>query len=237
MTDMRTSRRKPARRWPLVVGSLFALLIAGGLLTWFLWLPRFRPALGAGERYGIDVSSHQGSIAWGKVAADGMSFAYVKATEGADFVDPYFFRNWLGAAKAGMDRGAYHFFTLCSSGRDQAENFLRTVPDDPGALPPAVDLELAGNCSSRPDRTVIDRELAGFLESVETKMGQRVILYVGDDFEDRYHVRSRLDRPLWIRRILFRPKGPWAMWQVSGFAKVDGIAGQVDLDVMQGAPP
>jgi lysozyme len=209
------------------------LLIAGAVLAWFVWLPRFRPALGAGERYGIDVSSHQGSIDWGKVAADGMSFAYVKATEGADFVDPSFDRNWTGAAQAGMDRGAYHFFTLCSPGRGQAENFLRTVPDAPGALPPAVDLELAGNCSSRPDQAMIDRELANFLDLVETKTGQEVVLYVGDDFEDRYHVRSRLDRPLWVRRIFFRPKGPWAIWQVSSFAKVDGTAGRVDLDVMR----
>jgi lysozyme len=233
MTDMKGNRRRRARRWAFILGSVFALLIAGGLLTWFLWLPRFRPALGAGERYGIDVSSHQGTIDWGKVAADGISFAYVKATEGADYVDPSFDRNWTGAGQTGIDRGTYHFFTLCSSGRDQAENFLRTLPDDPGTLLPAVDLELAGNCSSRPDGTAIDRELASFLDLVEAKTGQKAILYVGDDFENQYHVRSRFNRPLWIRRILFRPKGPWAMWQVGGFTKVDGIDGRVDLDVMR----
>jgi lysozyme len=231
MTEVPGNRRRRARRWPFIVGAILLLLIAGLALAWFLWLPRFRPALGAGERYGVDVSNHQGSIDWGKVAADGMSFAYIKATEGADFVDPSFARNWTGAAQAGLDRGAYHFFTLCSAGRDQAENFLRTVPDDPGALPLAVDLELAGNCSSRPDQTVIDRELASFLDLVEANTNETVILYVGDDFENRYHARSRLDRPLWVRRILFRPERPWAVWQVSGFAKVAGIDGRVDLDV------
>jgi lysozyme len=236
VTEVPGNRTRPARRWPFILGAVFVLLIAAVLLAWFLWLPRFRPALGAGERYGIDVSSHQGTIDWRKVAADGMSFAYVKATEGADLVDPSFDRNWTGASQAGLDRGAYHFFTLCSSGLDQAENFLRTVPDDPHALPPAVDLELAGNCSTRPDQTVIDRELASFLDAVETKTGKEVTLYIGKDFENRYHVRSRLDRPLWVRRVLFRPNGPWAMWQVGGFAKVDGIDGRVDLDVAAVAP-
>src|SRR5437762_13610368 len=99
--------RRRVRRWPVVVGAALVLLIAGLLAAWFLWLPRFRPALGAGERYGIDVSSHEGSVDWGKVAADGMSFAYIKATEGADFVDPSFERNWTESAQAGKHPRAY----------------------------------------------------------------------------------------------------------------------------------
>lgn len=135
--------------------------------VWFVWLPAYRPNLREGERYGIDVSRHQGRIDWGRVARDDISFAYIKATEGATFVDSRFAENWSNAEAAGLVRGAYPFFTLCADGEAQARNFLRVVPDDPDALPPAVDLELAGNCPARPDPATVERELNAFLTLVE----------------------------------------------------------------------
>lgn len=133
--------------------------------------------------------------------------------------------------------GAYHFFTLCRPGEEQAENFLRTVPASGGALPPAIDLELAGNCSARPDRDV-RMEVTAFLDAVEAATGDRVVLYVGDDFEDRYRLRDELDRPVWHRRLLRRPGFErWWIWQFHDRADVDGIDGGADLNVMRGADP
>jgi len=209
-------------------------LIAVALYGWYGWLPNHRPALHAGERYGVDVSNHQGVIAWDRVAGDGMSFAYIKATEGGDFVDDRFQENWSGSAGAGLDRGAYHFFTLCRSGVDQAANFLAAVPETAGSLPPAVDLELAGNCADRPDQVWVEREIDAFLDRVEAATGRPVVMYVGDDFEDAYHLRHRGDRPVWYRRILRRPDtDDWWIWQVQGHAAIDGINGGADLDVMR----
>jgi lysozyme len=128
-------------------------------------------------------------------------------------------------------RGAYHFFTLCTAGNVQARNFLRTVPDD-AELPPAIDLELKGNCSARPAERAVQRELQTFLEMVEADSQRPVLLYVGDEFEQRYPVRTELDRPLWEPRFLRRPTvDGWVVWQVHGFAKVDGVDGRVDFDV------
>jgi lysozyme len=212
-------------------------LLAGATLTWCLWFPRYRPSLNPGESYGIDVSHHQGPIGWDRVADNGVSFAYIKATEGGDFTDRRFHENWRGAAGAGLARGAYHFFTLCRSGSEQAQHFLRTVPPSADALPPAVDLELAGNCPARPSAGTVRRELGEFLELVEARAGETAILYVGDDFEDRYPVRTALGRPLWQLRFLRRPDVEgWVVWQVMGFARVGGIDGRVDLDVMRGDP-
>lgn len=142
-----------------------------------------------------------------------------------------------GAAAAGLDRGAYHFFTFCRSGAEQAENFLRTVPADPTALPPAIDLELAGNCSARPDRAIVEREVRVFIDTVEAELAAPVVLYIGDDFEGHYHLREDLDRPVWHRRILLRPDVDWWIWQVSGWARIDGISGGADLNVMRGTEP
>ena len=66
---------------------------------------------------GIDVSNHNGSIKWDKVAADekGISFVYIKSTEGATYSDPRFHENAKGATAAGLHVGAYHYFRMTSS--------------------------------------------------------------------------------------------------------------------------
>ncbi|HEY3144304.1 MAG TPA: GH25 family lysozyme [Acidimicrobiales bacterium] len=217
-----------------MAGGVVGLIGVVAALLWFVWLPEYRPGLKRGERYGIDVSHHQGDIAWGRVAGDDIDFAYLKATEGGDLTDALFRANWDGAAAAGLDRGAYHFFTLCTPGEAQARHFLEVVPDDADALPPAVDLEIAGNCSDRPDNETVQSELRQFLDLIEAETRQQVTVYVGDDFERRYPVRETLDQPIWHRRILLRPDiEGWLIWQVTGSAHVEGISGDVDLDVMR----
>ena len=60
-----------------MVGAGVAVVALVAALVWFVGLPRYRPGLHDGERYGIDVSAHQGRISWSDVARDGISFAYV----------------------------------------------------------------------------------------------------------------------------------------------------------------
>ena len=210
---------------------LLAILALG---WWFWWVPNWRPSLDSGERYGVDVSAHQDEIDWESVAADGIEFAYIKATEGGDFVDDRFEENWEGAGQVDLDRGAYHFFTLCTPGRTQAENFLNVAPPDDAALAPAIDLELAGNCSARPEREAMFDELQVFVDRVERAWGREVVLYLGNDYEEQYGVTERLDRPLWLRRFLLEPSTEgWYIWQLHGYAHIDGIEGGADLDVMR----
>ena len=209
------------------------LVVAPAAAGWFAWLPRYRPSLHGAEKYGIDVSAHQRNIDWAKVARDHISFAYLKATEGSDFVDSAFTKNWADARAAGIERGAYHFFTLCTPGNAQARNFLRVVPMDEVALAPAVDLELKGNCHARPNTSTVHQQLADFLTALEAATGKPTVLYVGHDFDHRYHVRAAENRPLWLRRLLRRPSNPWTVWQIDGFAHVHGVHGGVDLDLMR----
>ena len=67
--------------------------------------------------HGTDVSKYQTSIAWSDAKAAGISFAFIKATEGGDRVDDNFAENWQRAKAAGVPRGAYHFFYFCRTGR------------------------------------------------------------------------------------------------------------------------
>ena len=78
---------------------------------------------------GIDVSHHQGVVDWERVASNrAIRFVYIKASEGGDFRDASFTENWNGARRGGLVAGAYHYFTFCRSGRDQAANFLAATP-------------------------------------------------------------------------------------------------------------
>lgn len=135
-----------------VLALTTAATAMAGLFFAYPWL---EPARLLHDVHGIDVSHHQGEIDWAAVAGDGVGFAFIKATEGGDFVDPRFAKNWTASAKAGVPRGAYHFFTQCRPGAVQAENFIRVVPKDPRALPPVVDAEHMGPCrTSRRSRTL-----------------------------------------------------------------------------------
>src|SRR5688572_22629007 len=87
------------------------------------------PIPAAYEIHGIDVSRYQQRISWESVKAMQvneikLSFAFIKATEGAGNVDPYFKRNWRKAKEAGIIRGAYHFFIASKDGTKQAQNFI-----------------------------------------------------------------------------------------------------------------
>jgi lysozyme len=209
------------------------LIIAAGA---YLWAPHWTPPRSSYPVQGIDVSGHQGTIAWGELRRQRIDFAYIKATEGGDFRDKRFISNWMGADRAGIRRGAYHFFTLCRRGAEQAANFLATVPSDPNALPSAVDLEFMGNCkkANRMTPAQLRQELWTFLRLVEARTHKPTILYLTDEFDRAYGVSSAIDRPLWLRRIIFEPRfgaRRWTLWQASNFRRLDGIKGRVDWNV------
>ena len=221
----------PVRCNLFVLGSLAAIAISSAAAA----RPSgWRPSERHYPYQGIDVSHHQGHIAWAKLPRQGVDFAYIKATEGADHVDRRFRLNWRAAGSAGIQRGAYHFFRLCGSGRAQAMHFVRTVPFDSAALPPAVDLEFPGNCRARPSRAKVHRELRNFLNIVEASYGKRAVLYLTRRFDRHYQISAAFERPLWLRSLHTEPSfgaRPWAIWQVSNVRRLHGVNGHVDWNV------
>ena len=94
---------------------------------------------------GIDVSSYQGEIDWSKVKAEEIQFAILKVIRKDLSPDKMFEKNYQDAQKNEMCVGAYHFFSTKSGGKEQADNFIKTVGDLKGKLPPVVDVEVYGN--------------------------------------------------------------------------------------------
>ena len=191
--------------------------------------------------HGVDVSRWQGEIDWEDLRMHGANFAFIKATDGGDHLDPMFHKNWRAAAAAGVKRGAYHFFYWCRSAHEQADWFIRNVPKEPGALPPVLDVEWNGysSCKKRPSRQVVLEKMRLFLSKLEKHYGQRPIIYTAPDFYSDNLEGEFLDYPFWLRSVAAHPSQVypgrnWLFWQYSGSGLSKGVDGKIDLNVFYG---
>jgi lysozyme len=214
--------------------------------------PRFRDAkpIGFGrmspKRYpvhGVDVSRWQGNIDWKNLKAHGANFAFIKATDGGDRLDPMFRKNWQGAKAAGVRHGAYHFFFWCRSGESQARWFIRNVPREAGALPPVIDVEWTRSraCPKRPSPANVRKKMGAFMDALEAHYGQRPIIYTAPDFYEDNLQGAFPNHPFWLRAVAEHPSKvygnrKWVFWQYSGTGLSKGVAGKIDLNVFNGDP-
>jgi GH25 family lysozyme M1 (1,4-beta-N-acetylmuramidase) len=195
---------------------------------------------------GIDVSHWQGDIDWSKVAATGRRFAFVKATDGNDFVDPMFSANVAGARSNGLRVGAYHFARPDPSKGDpkrEARHFVRTAGPGPGHLLPVLDVETQRSL----DQQGVVRWIRNWVAEVRELTGVTPMVYTspygwmnrtGDS-----PLVARDGAPLWVAHWgVSSPTVPannwegqgWRVWQHTSDGSVWGISGRVDLDKAAG---
>ena len=192
--------------------------------------------------HGVDVSRWQGNIDWATLRSQGANFAYIKATDGGDHLDPMFHTNWKRAKEAGVKRGAYHFFYWCRVASEQADWFIRNVPSDPDALPPVIDVEYNGESSCRfrlsPEKA--REKMQVFMDRLERHYGKRPVIYTAPDFYKDNLRGQFLDYPFWLRSVAAHPSKiypdrKWVFWQYSGSGLSQGVNGKIDLNVFYGS--
>ncbi len=199
----------------------------------------------AGRRYpvhGIDIARYQTSIDWAKARANGVNFAFIKATEGGDRVDEMFHSHWRGAASAGVRRGAYHFFYHCRAPEEQARWFFRQVPRRSGDLPPVIDMEWTPDsptCTIRRPAAEIRADAAVLIEMFTRHYGTAPILYTTVDFYEDNQMWKLGGTDFWLRSVAAHPgeRYPgqhWAFWQYTSTGLIPGIAGEVDINAFAG---
>ncbi|MBN2036053.1 MAG: hypothetical protein JW768_04860 [Chitinispirillaceae bacterium] len=189
---------------------------------------------------GIDVSHHQGAIDWKKAKETGrVDFVYIKATEGTDFIDPLFLKNWRAAKQSGIARGAYHFYSLHAPGAQQAGHFLRTVRQEKGDLPPVIDLEFENGGRAPPPKKKFRDQLDAFDRRISAAYGCAPVYYLNEDFHNYYFSGKPIKNRLWIRGIYHKPAimqtTEWLFWQYSDIGRIGGIKEKVDLNVFRGS--
>lgn len=215
--------------------AVFALLVG---VCWWAWR-EFRTSSPYVDftRYpvkGIDISRHNGMMNFDAILEDGYEFVFIKASEGRTHRDENFTLNYSKAVRAGLAVGAYHFFRFDVDGVAQAMNFCRVVGDRPLALGAVIDVESHGNPEGV-DPTVVTEQVSAMADYLSLK-GFRVILYTNKDgFYD--YIYGRLGNyPLWICSFSQVPlPDEWTFWQFNHRGRVQGIKGDVDINVFAGS--
>ncbi len=188
---------------------------------------------------GIDISHYQGDIRWdvlrnASINNDPVRFVFIKATEGVTLMDDNFNENFYQARRNDFVRGVYHFFSPDCSADRQARFFLHQVHLEPGDLPPVLDVEKKGSLSSKELRNAVKR----WLDIVEKAYGVKPIIYTGYKFKTSYLNDSIFQEyPYWIAHYYvdkLQYKGQWAFWQHTDRGRVDGITGDVDVNIFNG---
>lgn len=194
---------------------------------------------------GIDVSSAQGAVNWQKVHADGVDFAVIKATQGRGegvltqalrrIRDSRFTSNITGASAAGLDVSVYHYLTATdvSTSLSEADYFLDTVEPYHAKVTAyaAVDVESKYLSALTPEKLAEVVEV--FVQRVYER-GFQPLVYTNPSFlVYRFPASFRGRHDIWLAH--WNVSKPYSvpnlmMWQY-GVGHVDGIAGQVDLDV------
>ena len=185
---------------------------------------------------GVDVSTYQGTVDWGKVKASGRAFAITRVGDGLGG-DNTFDANWAGIKSAGMVRGAYQYFRASADPKQQADILLAKIgtPAD-GDLPPTLDLEtLDGQAAA----TVV-ANVKTWLSYVKTKTGRTPMIYTSPGFWPSIGNPDLSAYVLWVAHwgttCPTMPTGwsTWAFHQDADNGTVSGIAGAVDTDVFDG---
>ncbi len=188
------------------------------------------------EIHGIDVSHFQGKVDWPTVKDQGVSFAFIKATEGLEHCDTMFYKHWKALKLADIKRGAYHFFKPDLDPALQAHNFMINVSLQNGDLPPVLDMEVTDHADPE---ELVDR-MQVWLDLVTRAFNTRPIIYTNLKAYYRFIAGRFDDYPIWIAR--YNDKAPdlgnnriWNFWQYANSGQIQGIKQQVDFNAFNGS--
>ncbi|MDI3417140.1 lysozyme [Streptomyces luteolus] len=186
---------------------------------------------------GVDVSSHQGNVNWASLWSSGVKWAYVKATEGTYYKNPYFAQQYNGSYNVGMIRGAYHFATPdTTSGAAQADYFVNNGGGwsrDGKTLPGALDIEwnpYGNQCYGKSQAGMVSW-IWDFVNRYKTRTGRYPVIYTATSWWKTCtgnYSGFAANHPLWIARYNSTPGelpagwGYYTMWQYTSSGPIVG---------------
>ncbi|WP_255567666.1 glycoside hydrolase family 25 protein [Corynebacterium sp. TAE3-ERU16] len=221
-----------------------ALMTALALVVTLLGAPR-AAAFSITSPQGVDVASWQhpggAAINWREVSASGHRFAFIKATEGIGYMNPYFVADSKQARNAGLLVGSYHMARPNSSASIQAAEYAAALATQPQpSLPPVLDIEYAENLGP----AQLSAWVREFLTDIERLTGRRPIIYTYRYFwqENMANTSEFSDYPLWLAAYENRPPadipGGWnhmSFWQRADNGVVPGMVTVSDMNLFNGS--
>jgi GH25 family lysozyme M1 (1,4-beta-N-acetylmuramidase) len=199
---------------------------------------------------GIDVSRHNGQIDWEAVAADGIDFAMIRCayrgySEGVINDDDAFLRNIEGALAAGLGVGVYFYSQAVdiSEAAEEADYILEAIAPYEITYPVVIDIEIteAGSDGDIPRQNLVSgrdlTDIAAVFCSVVKDAGYTPMIYANLRMAYlKLDLRRLAAYDLWVSEWRDEEHDPsfyydYQMWQYTSDAEVDGIEGDVSLNI------
>ncbi|WP_435974052.1 lysozyme [Streptomyces sp. Qhu_M48] len=163
----------------------------------------------AAQTEGVDVSSHQGNVAWSTLWNSGVRWAYVKATEGTYYKNTFFAQQYNGSYNVGMIRGTYHFATPdTTTGAAQADYFVNNGggwSPDGRTLPGVLDIEwnpYGATCYGKTQAGMVSW-IRDFVNRYKARTGRDAVIYTATSWWTQCtgnYAGFAATNPLWIAR-------------------------------------
>ncbi len=195
------------------------------------------------SRFGIDVSSHQGDIDWEAVAADGVEFAFIRAVyrgygTGKLVVDEKCIENIEGAQAAGIDVGVYVFSQAVNQAEvlEEAGTVIDLLQGYKLQLPVVFDVEKVSDSEARTHALSVEERTSltsAFLEAVKNAGFEPMIYHNTEMGAMLLDLTQLTEYPKWFagyNKEFYWPY-EYSIWQYSEKGRVNGIQGNVDLDL------
>lgn len=187
---------------------------------------------------GISVSKYQnrsGAIDWERVKNSGVSFAFIRMGY-LNSDDPHFDENMQGAIAAGLDTGVY-FYTQAANVETAAADaayVLEKVKEYNITYPICYDVESQKILDDGTDRQTLTEIVNTFCKTV-TDAGYPVIIHANHEWLTNHLDLSQLPYDIWYPRYRaaseFTFPANTGIWQCSASGRVDGITGDVTIDL------
>ena len=193
---------------------------------------------------GVDVSHHQGNIDWSKVKAAGYDFAILRigyrgyGQTGSLNADKMFESYYSDAKAAGLKVGIYFFAQAINEAeaKEEGEFVLNILDDRELDLPVVYDPESILDDDARTDDVTgeqFTKNTQVFCKSI-AEAGYQPMIYANMLWEAfELDLSQLLEYPVWYADYEPIPQTPYAFrcWQYSNTGTVEGIEGEVDLDI------
>lgn len=194
-------------------------------------------------RKGVDVSKFQGKINWNKVANDGIEYAYIRLGyrgygSGKIVTDETYEYNISGCNSTGIDTGVYFFTEAISVNEavEEADYVLENIQGYRIDLPIVLDVEESASEDSRTKNLTAEERteiVKAFCNRI-IESGHEVMIYGNmKSFLLMLNMEELEEYDKWFAYYKFPLRFPYQMrvWQYTASGKVDGIQGNVDINV------
>ena len=189
---------------------------------------------------GIDVSTWNGTIDWNKVKSSGVSYVIIRtgfrgSTQGALVEDNRFRQNIKGATNAGLKVGVYFFSQAVNEVEavEEASMVLSQIKGYSLAYPVFIDVEPSGGRADKIDVGTRTKVVNAFCQTIQNS-GYKAGIYANKTwFSEKLNTSALSGYKIWLAQYNTHVTytGRYDMWQYSEKGKINGISGNVDMNL------